>query len=225
MSKRSAISQRGALLLYANDVKTKDRYTGRRLSYLSICLRLTTISLPMTHAPPNDRELAKLNKWIDRHVNFDYLQHRHRIGDLLHTQMIARSVVEFLFLCRKGERLTCREGSLTTSPGVLSIYAQTKALHGLAEPGLSLNTDSLNITRGTIDKRIFVGITTNNGRQVVLRGGCAETCAEATVLFIEALLDTSTRYQTELLKQVEENGELGGKDRHAEGGGSSIFEA
>lgn len=54
----------------------------------------------MTHAFPDDAELARINKWIDRHVQFDYLQHKHRMGDLLSTQPIPRSVVEHLFLGR-----------------------------------------------------------------------------------------------------------------------------
>lgn len=65
----------------------------------------------MTHAPPDNRELAELSKWIDRHYEGEYLQHRHRIGDLLNTQMIARSVVEFLFLRRKNAAPRPREAT------------------------------------------------------------------------------------------------------------------
>lgn len=54
----------------------------------------------MTHAFPDDEGLAKINRWIDRHVQSDYLQHKHRMGDLLNTQPIARSIIEHLFLCR-----------------------------------------------------------------------------------------------------------------------------
>jgi hypothetical protein len=55
----------------------------------------------MTHAPPDDVELADLNSWIDRHIEADFLQHRQRIGQLIGTQMIARSITEYDFLCRK----------------------------------------------------------------------------------------------------------------------------
>ncbi|KAF9699955.1 hypothetical protein EKO04_001816 [Ascochyta lentis] len=147
----------------------------------------------MTHAPPNDKELASLNKWMDRHVKTSYLQHRHRIGDLLNTQMIARSVVEHLFLCR-----------------VLSMFAQTKVLQEYTGTSLDsvLHTDSLNITHGIIARGCFVGITADHGRRVILRGDCANTYAEAMMLFIDTVLDTSTMYQIELLKQMEDSCEL-----------------
>ncbi|KAF1355921.1 hypothetical protein EJ07DRAFT_131247 [Lizonia empirigonia] len=143
----------------------------------------------MTHAPPNDKLLADLNKWIDRHIQTGYLQHRHRIGDLLNTEMIARSVVEHLFLCR-----------------VLSIYAQTKVLAGFTGARLEsvLDTDSLSLSYGTIGRTVFVGITASSGRHIILRGECADTYAEAMVSFIDTVLDTSARYQSELLKQKRE---------------------
>lgn len=170
----------------------------------------------MTHAFPDDRELAKINKWIDRHVKFEYLQHRHRMGDLLNTQMIARSVVEYLFLCRECYTKV-RTVRLLTSTGALSIYAHTKTAQGLAGPDKTLDTDSLDVTFGTINNRIYSGITANSGRQIVLRGECAGTRTEATVRFIEAVLDTSSWYQSELLKQMEESINLAGKLRDPEG--------
>lgn len=126
----------------------------------------------MTHAPPNDKLLADLNKWIDRHIQPGYLQHRHRISDLLNTEMIARSVVEHLFLCRTGWRSTCTGWSLTISTGVLSMYAQTKALSGFtcARSESVLDTDSLSLNYGTIDRTVFVGITASSGRHMILRG-------------------------------------------------------
>ncbi|XPS69909.1 hypothetical protein M3J09_002159 [Ascochyta lentis] len=165
----------------------------------------------MTHAPPNDKELASLNKWMDRHVKTSYLQHRHRIGDLLNTQMIARSVVEHLFLCRKGWPSPCRASLLTgASSGVLSMFAQTKVLQEYTGTSLDsvLHTDSLNITHGIIARGCFVGITADHGRRVILRGDCANTYAEAMMLFIDTVLDTSTMYQIELLKQMEDSCEL-----------------
>jgi hypothetical protein len=47
-------------------------------------------------------------------------------------------------------------------------------------------------------------MTADNGERVVLRGKCAGTRSEATVLFIGAVLDTSARYYSEFLKQMEE---------------------
>lgn len=68
----------------------------------------------MTHAFPNEAELARINKWIDRHVQFDYLQHRHRMDDLLNTQPIARSIIERLFLARTTQIYTRVERVLTS---------------------------------------------------------------------------------------------------------------
>lgn len=70
-----------------------------------LILLVTSSACRMTHAPPDNKELADINRWIDRHVQFDFLQHRHRLGDLLNTQMIARSIAEHLFLCRESQNV------------------------------------------------------------------------------------------------------------------------
>jgi hypothetical protein len=89
--------------------------------------------------------------------------------------------------------------------GVLSIYAETRVLQGSAGTDGVLETSSLDISCGTIDARVFVGITANAGTQIILRGDCADTYAEAMEFFIDVVLDTSTTYQIELLKRLEED--------------------
>ena len=58
-------------------------------------------SAPMTHAPPDDANLALLLTWIDHTVTTESLRFSARISQLLDTQMIARSVTEHKFLSRK----------------------------------------------------------------------------------------------------------------------------
>lgn len=107
---------------------------------------------------------------------------------------------------------------------MLSIYAHTKTLEGLIGRDGVLDTEPLDITHGVIGRGIFVGITANNGNQVILRGDCAGTCAEAMVLFIDTILDASTTYQIELLKRMEETEDSEGKSSHAGGRGSGSSE-
>jgi hypothetical protein len=55
----------------------------------------------MTHAPPNNTELALLNTFIDQRVAIRLLRHKTRMFELLHQNpLIARSVVEHRFLSR-----------------------------------------------------------------------------------------------------------------------------
>jgi hypothetical protein len=56
----------------------------------------------LTHAPPNNTELALLNAFIDQRVAVDLLQHRSRMFDLLGANgLIARSLDEQQFFSRK----------------------------------------------------------------------------------------------------------------------------
>ena len=99
-------------------------------------------------------------------------------------------------------------------------------LSGLAGARLGsvLDTESLNISCGTIGRRLFVGITANDGRHIILRGDYAGTYADAMVSFIDTVLDTSAMYQSELLEQKEETNRPESVGHEAGGSVSSSFE-
>lgn len=83
-------------------------------------------------------------------------------------------------------------------------YAHAKSMQGLFWPDETLDTDSLGLRYGTINNKMYTGITTEHGKKIVLRGKSASSHSEATVLFIEAVLDTGARYQSKFLKEMEE---------------------
>lgn len=66
----------------------------------------------LTHDFPHDAKLAGINKQIDRHVQFDYLKHKHHVGDLMSTRTVARSIVENLFIDWMSPAHTCVMRSL-----------------------------------------------------------------------------------------------------------------
>ncbi|KAF3039603.1 hypothetical protein E8E11_000677 [Didymella keratinophila] len=87
---------------------------------------------------------------------------------------------------------------------IVSIYDHTKTLQGLLGPDTKLDTDTLSLGYGMINNKVYTGIIADNGNKVVLRGKWASNRSEATVLFIEVVLNTSARYQNEFLRQMEE---------------------
>ena len=99
----------------------------------------------------------------------------------------------------------------------MSIFAHTKQVQGLFGLDEKLDTDSLSLRYGTIEKRIYTGSIADNGHKVILRGKWASSRSEATVLFIEAVLDTGERYRSEFLKEMEEMAEAKERRRRVEG--------
>jgi hypothetical protein len=56
----------------------------------------------LTHAPPNNTELALLSAFIDQRVSTELLQHEAQMFDLVGAnELIARSVTEQRFLALK----------------------------------------------------------------------------------------------------------------------------
>ncbi|KAL1594256.1 hypothetical protein SLS59_008880 [Nothophoma quercina] len=86
--------------------------------------------------------------------------------------MFARSVVEYLFLCRK-------IGRLVHEVQVLTIYSG------------ALSAESIIITHDHIGTKISVALIAGKGHVVILRGKRADTEAEATVLFVKKVLKIS----------------------------------
>lgn len=89
-------------------------------------------------------------------------------------------------------------------------------MQGLFGPDETLDTDSLGLRYGTINNKVYTGITTEKGEKFVLQGKVASSRSEATVLFIEAVLDTGARYQSKFFKEMEEMAEAKARLRSAE---------
>jgi hypothetical protein len=70
----------------------------------------------MTHAPPNDTDLALLIAFIDQRVSAELLKHRDRMFDLLSSNgLIARSITEHRFLSRELSPLSSPHATSNTS--------------------------------------------------------------------------------------------------------------
>ncbi|KAH7083813.1 hypothetical protein FB567DRAFT_92406 [Paraphoma chrysanthemicola] len=141
----------------------------------------------MTHAPPDNTELALLNAFVDQRVSAELLKHKTHMFDLISANgLIARSVSELQFLSR-----------------VLSMYAETKASTGAVGVNGQLDTISLDIRIGILDGKPYVAIVSLASRDVVLRGHTRETGTEAMESFIDAVLLTGQRFKEKIERQRE----------------------
>ncbi|KAF2825740.1 hypothetical protein CC86DRAFT_418258 [Ophiobolus disseminans] len=126
----------------------------------------------LTHAAPNNTELALLTAFIDQRIPHDLLRHRTRMFELLSQNgLIARSIFEQRFLAR-----------------ILSMYAQTMANKGLVGTDGELESASLEIRVGKLNGYPYVAIVSRASKLTVLRGQSRCTKNAAMESFIDTVL-------------------------------------
>lgn len=96
--------------------------------------------------------------------------------------------------------------------GVLSMYAQTKAVSGKVGTNGYLDTDSLQIRDGKLNGKPYFGVVSILSNDVVLRGPTRDTETGAMESFIDMVLLISKQWQTKIESQRDEYKELVARD-------------